>query len=112
LLEKFNAKYSKLNKNQKNLLREFINNVSNTNSLKETIQVIVSELKKDLTHYKKNLKDDVVKIKMNEAIKSIDKMCGIEDNSSVVKDKFVLQTMRYLELLKELKKSEQKTIQK
>ena len=112
LLEKFNAKYSKLNKNQKNLLREYINNVSNTNSLKETIQVIVSELKKDLTHYKKNLKDDVVKIKMNEAIKSIDKMCGIEDNSSVVKDKFVLQTMRYLELLKELKKSEQKTIQK
>ena len=112
LLEKFNAKYSKLNKNQKNLLREFINNVSNTNSLKETIQTIVSELKKDLTHYKKNLKDDVVKIKMNEAIKSIDKMCGIEDNSSVVKDKFVLQTMRYLELLKELKKSEQKTIQK
>ena len=112
LLEKFNAKYSKLNKNQKNLLREFINNVSNTNSLKETIQSIVNELKKDLTFYKKNLKDDVVKIKMNEAIKTIDKMCGLEDNSSVVKDKFVLQTMRYLELLKELKKSEQKTIQK
>ena len=112
LLEKFNAKYSKLNKNQKNLLREFINNVSNTNSLKETIQTIVNELKKDLKFYKKNLKDKVVKIKMNEAIKSIDEMCGIQDKSSVVKDKFVLQTMRYLELLKELKKSEKRTIQK
>ena len=32
LLEKFNAKYSKLNKSQKNLLREYINNVSNTSS--------------------------------------------------------------------------------
>ena len=49
---------------------------------------------------------------MNEAIKSIDEMCGIQDKSSVVKDKFVLQTMRYLELLKELKKSEKRTIQK
>ena len=112
LLEKFNAKYSKLNKNQKNLLREYINNVSNTNSLKDTIQLIVKELKKDLESHKKNLKDEVVKIKMKEAIKSINEMCGLNDSSNVVKDKHVLQTMRYLELLKELKKSEQKTIQK
>ena len=112
LLEKFNAKYSKLNKSQKNLLREYINNVSNTNSLKDTIQTIVKELKKDLETHKKNLKDDVVKIKMKQAIKSINEMCGLNDNSSVVKDKFVLQTMRYLELLKELKKSGQKSVQK
>ena len=111
LLEKFNAKYSKLNKSQKNLLREYINNVSNTNSLKDTIQTIVKELKKDLETHKKNLKDDVVKIKMKQAIKSINEMCGLNDNSSVVKDKFVLQTMRYLELLKELKKSDKQTIQ-
>ena len=36
-------------KNQKNLLREYINNVSNTNSLKDTIQTIVNELKKGNT---------------------------------------------------------------
>tara|TARA_A100001201_G_scaffold11984_2_gene15666 strand:- start:234 stop:1109 length:876 start_codon:yes stop_codon:yes gene_type:complete len=110
LLEKFNAKYSKLNKSQKNLLREYINNVSNTNSLKDTIQLIIKELKKDLETHKKNLKDEVVKIKMKEAIKSIDEMCGLNDNSNVVKDKYVLQTMRYLELLKELKKSDKQTI--
>ena len=85
--------------------------MSNTNSLKETIQAIVSELKNDLKNHKKNLKDKVVKIKMNEAIKSIGDMCGLNDNSSVVKDKYVLQTMRYLELLKELKKSDKQTIQ-
>jgi hypothetical protein len=112
LLEKFNAKYSKLNKSQKNLLREYINNVSNTNSLKDTIQLIVKELKKDLEAHKTKLKDEVVKIKMKEAIKSIDDLCGLNENSKIVKDKFVLQTMRYLELLKELKKSGQKTIQK
>ena len=105
LLEKFNQKYTKLSGAQKNLLREYINNVSNTNSLKETLKSIVSELKKDLQLHSKNLKDKVVKIKMTEAIKSIDKFCGSNDKSENVKDEYVVQTMRYLELLKELKKS-------
>ena len=42
---------------------------------------------------------------MKEAIKSMNKFCGIQTKSKVVKDSHVLQTMRYLELLKELKKS-------
>ena len=105
LLEKFNQKYTKLSGAQKNLLREYINNVSNTNSLKDTLKHIVSELKKDLKQHSKNLKDKVVKIKMTEALKSIDKFCGLNDKSNVVKDEYVIQTMRYLELLKELKKS-------
>ena len=105
LLEKFNQKYTKLSGAQKNLLREYINNVSNTNSLKDTLKEIVKGLKKDLKTHSKNLQDKVVKIKMSEAIKSIDKFCGISDKSDVVKDEYVVQTMRYLELLKELKKS-------
>tara|TARA_R100000458_G_C8201057_1_gene191593 strand:- start:2 stop:874 length:873 start_codon:yes stop_codon:yes gene_type:complete len=105
LLEKFNQKYSKLNLAQKSLLREYINNISNTNSLKDTLKEIVKGLKKDLKQHSKNLKDEVVKIKMTEAIKSIDKFCGLNDNSKIVKDEYVVQTMRYLELLKEVKKS-------
>jgi hypothetical protein len=105
LLEKFNQKYTKLSSAQKNLLREYINNVSNTNSLKDTLKEIVKGLKEDLKQHSKNLKDKVVKIKMQEAIKSINKFCGIDDKSDVVKDEYVIQTMRYLELLKELKKS-------
>ena len=108
LLEKFNQKYTKLSGAQKNLLREYINNVSNTNSLKDTLREIVKGLKEDLKTHSKNLKDEVVKIKMTEAIKSIDKFCGLNDKSTVVKDEYVIQTMRYLELLKELKKSENK----
>ena len=46
-----------------------------------------------------------VKIKMTEALKSINEFCGLNDKSNVVKDEYVIQTMRYLELLKELKKS-------
>ena len=108
LLEKFNQKYTKLSGAQKNLLREYINNVSNTNSLKDTLKQIVKELKKDLKTHSKNLQDKVVKIKMNEAIKSIEKMCGVNLKSNLVKDSHVVQTMRYLELLKELKKSANK----
>ena len=105
LLEKFNQKYTKLSKDQKNLLREYINNVSNTNSLKDTLKDIVKGLKEDLKKHSKNLKDEVVKIKMTEALKSINEFCGLNDKSNVVKDEYVIQTMRYLELLKELKKS-------
>ena len=105
LLEKFNQKYTKLSGAQKNLLREYINNISNTNSLKDTLKEIVKGLKQDLQTHSKNLQDKVVKIKMTEAIKSIDKFCGINDKSDVVKDEYVVQSMRYLELLKELKKS-------
>ena len=105
LLEKFNQKYTKLSGAQKNLLREYINNISNTNSLKDTLKEIVTGLKEDLKQHSKNLKDEVVKIKMTEVLKSINKFCGLNDKSDVVKDSYVVQTMRYLELLKELKKS-------
>ena len=105
LLEKFNHKYTKLSLVQKKLLREYINNISNTNSLNKILKEIVGELKKDLKKHSKNLKDKVVKIKLKEAVKSIDKLCGINDKSDVVKDQYVIQTMRYLELSKELKKS-------
>ena len=104
LLEKFNSKYSKLDSSQKRLLKNYITNVSNTNNLNEYIDKEVVKLKRNLKKYSKNLKDDVVKIKMTEAIKSIDKFC-ITKNSKTVKDSSVTQLMRYYELLKELKKS-------
>ena len=104
LLEKFNSKYKKLNLSQKSLLRAYINNVSGTNSLKEFIEKVIPAIKKDLKKYSTNLKDKVVKIKMNEAIKSIDKFCAV-GKTNTIKDSVVVQTMRYLELLKELKKS-------
>jgi len=104
LLEKFNAKYSKLNLSQKNLLRAYINNVSNTSSLKEYIEKQVPMIKSGLKRYSKNLNDKVVKIKLSESIKSINKFCKLTE-SNLVKDSTVVQMMRYLELLKELKKS-------
>ena len=73
-----------------------------------SLQGHMTGMKKDLKHHSKNLKDRVVKIKLKEAIKSIDKFCGVDNKQNLVKDSHVLQTMRYLELIKEMKKIENK----
>ena len=86
------------------MLRAYINNVSNTNSLKEYLEVVVPAIKKELKQHSDKLQDKVVQIKLAEAIKRIDKFCGV-GKSKLVKDSVVVQTMRYMELLKELKKS-------
>lgn len=105
LLEKFNSKYSKLNKDQRGLIKEYINNVSNTNGLKEYIERIVPEVKRELTSYFSNITNKVVKIKLKEAIHSIDKFCGTKSKAAMVPDNTIIQTLRYMELLKELKKT-------
>ena len=108
LLEKFNSKYSKLNYPQKSLLRSYINNISNTNSLKEYIEKIRPVIKRELIKYSKNVDNKVVKIKLKEAINSIDNFCGTVNKSKTVKDSVVVQMMRYMELLKEIKKCKPK----
>jgi len=108
LLERFNDKYSKLNQNQKGLLKAYINNISNTNSLQEYIEHQIPNLKSELTSYVKSVDDKIAKIKLKEAINSIDKFCKIDVKSKMVKDSVIVQTMRYMELLKELKKNDRK----
>jgi hypothetical protein len=103
LLEKFNQKYLHLNGSQKKLLRTYINNISNTNSLKEYIEKQVPMIRKELKKYGKKVDDKITKIKLNEAINSIGKFC-IAKHTKVAKDSTVIQMMRYYELIKELKK--------
>ena len=81
----------------------YINNISNTNSLKEYIEKQVPIIRKELKQYKKKVDDKITKIKLNEAINSIDKFC-IAKHTKVAKDSTVIQMMRYYELIKELKK--------
>ena len=101
LLEKFNKKYSGLNSNQSGLLKAYINNVSNANSLKEYVSRKLPNLKKELKKYSGAKMDKVVKIKLKESINSIEKFCL--PKGKIVKDSSVVQMMRYYELLKELK---------
>ena len=99
LVDKFNTKYKSLNENQRNLLKEYINNVSNTNSLKEFIDNEVVKIKKALKKLLPNVNDKITKIKLAEAIDYTDSAT----KGKVVKDKHVVALMRYYELIKEIK---------
>ena len=99
LVDKFNSKYKSLNENQRNLLKEYINNVSNTNSLKEFIDNEVVKIKKALKSLLPKVDDKITKIKLTEAIDYTDSAT----KGKVVKDKHVVALMRYYELIKEIK---------
>ena len=99
LVDKFNQKYSSLNFAQRKLLKEYINNVSNTNSLREYVDSEVSKVTKVLKTYLPKVDDKVTKIKLTEAINQIKKL----KVGKIVKDKQIVGLMRYYELVKELK---------
>jgi len=87
-----------------NLLKAYISGVSNENSLKEYIIKILPSLKKTLRSQYKLVDNKIVRIKLNEAIKSINKFCLLDKKRKHVNDKTVIQIMRYYELSDELKR--------
>ena len=99
LVEKFNKKYSSLSKTQRKLLKEYINNISNTNSLKEFIESETVKVKKQLQSFAPTVSDKVTKIKLNEAVNQADTLM----KGRIVEDKQVVTLMRYYQLVKELK---------
>jgi hypothetical protein len=100
LVDNFNSKYKNLNSPQKKLLREFINNISNTNKIKEYFDAEVVKLTRQLTSYSKKIDDKVTKIKVSESVK----LMNDKFSSKSISDDHVLSLMRYYELAKELKK--------
>ncbi len=98
LIEKFNSKYDNLNSNQKDVLKEYINNISNTNNLKEYINNKNILVKKELTKLSKKVKDQVVNIKLNEVISLIKPI----EKTTNVKDEDIIGLLQYLQLAKEL----------
>lgn len=103
LVEGMNKKYRDLDENQKNVLREYINNISNTNSLGAYIIREVDNVKSQITALSTTIKDDdVIKIKINEVVRQLDKVKPI--TSKIVKDNQVMVVLLSYELLKEIKK--------
>ena len=99
LVDKFNEKYGDLSSKQKKVLREYINNVSNTNNLKELISSEVPHIKRTLRNKMRSIKDPVVRIKLKEVAKQATAL----GKRNVIKDQEVLSLMRFYELIKELK---------
>ena len=99
LVDKFNQKYKTLNESQKSLLKHYINNISNTNSLREYVDSEVFKIKRILKTHIPKVADDITKIKLTEAVNQI----GNLTKGKVVNEKQVLTLMRYYELVKEIK---------
>ena len=99
LLEKFNDKYSGLQNNQKTLLKEYVNSVTNSPALKSYINQEIKEVKKIITGYSKKVEDKVVAIKLTETKGMIKPLC----KKTSVNDDNVINLLNYYELVNELK---------
>jgi hypothetical protein len=99
MIDKFNNKYSNLLPEQKSLLKEFINNVSNTVTLKEYVNSQIQNIKLELEVLVKNITDKKTQIKIQE----VNSILNLIPKSSFVNDDDVLNLMNYYELLHELR---------
>lgn len=99
MIDKFNDRYSTLLPEQKSLLKEFINNVSNTTTLKEYINSQIQNIKLELDILTKNITDKKTQIKLKE----VNSILNLIPKSSSINDDDILNLMNYYELLYELR---------
>jgi hypothetical protein len=101
LLEKFNDKYSNLNENQKNVLKEFINGIDSTPKLKEFYNTKVGEIKEHLNKLSTSVTDKAIQIKINEVINLLSPLT----KSDKVNDDHLINLLQYYQLVEELEKA-------
>ena len=98
LLEKFNAKYTNLLPEQKAILKEFITSVNSTTRLRNLINEEIKKISEKVNSLVSLVKDDVVKIKLEEVAKNI---VPISKREKIV-DEHLVKLMQYYDLVKEL----------
>jgi len=99
LLETFNNKYTNLNNLQKGLLREYINNITNTSKFGEYFEKELISTITELHTMFKGMKDKITKIKLRETINVLKK----QKIGKKINDSQVSALMMSYELIKEIK---------
>lgn len=99
MIDKFNEKYANLSAKQRAILKEYINNVSNTVTLKQFAIKEATLLQTALKAYVPRISDKVTKIKLNE----VGNMLSSFSKLRSIKEDHILSLLLYHELLKELK---------
>jgi len=99
LVETFNKKYTNLDDSQKNLLKEYINNITNTTKFKDYVLIELPKIVSELKSIKGKVNDKVTTIKLSETISVLEKM----KMGKTVSDSQVSSIMLSYELIKELK---------
>jgi hypothetical protein len=100
MLEKFNERFNTLSDEQKEVLKEYINNISNTTNLKKYVDTKFTYLKESLLKLLPTIEDATIKIKVNETINLINPIL----EAKTIKDDNIVALLQYQELHSELTK--------
>jgi len=98
LMEKFNQKYVDLSDKQKNLLREYIYNVSNSAALRAYAVDLAKELIAEITKKIAKIDNKVTTIKLSEVVSQLEKLKTVQ----VVKENHMTALLIALEITKTL----------
>ena len=99
LVETFNKKYTNLNDSQKGLLREYINNITNTSKFGDYFEKELIRTITELYDLYKGMNDKITKIKLRETINVLKK----QKIGKKITDEQVSALMMSYELVKEIK---------
>ena len=99
MIDKFNEKYANLSAKQRSILKEYINNISNTVSLREFATNEAKQLQTQLKKQLPKVVDKITKIKLNEVVNMLDSFPKMR----TIKEEHILSLLLYYELIKELK---------
>lgn len=99
LLEKFNNSYKDLLPEQKNILKEFITSVDSTTRLRNIVNEEINKIRVAVDQLSSKVKDKVVKIKLEEVVKSIKPLKKTEK----ITDNHLINLMQYYDLVNEMR---------
>ena len=99
LLEKFNSRYATLSDKQKSVLKEFINNISNTTKLREFVNSNFKTITEEITALIPTISDKTTQIKLAEVITLLHPL----DKTQSVKDENIISLLQYHQLIDEIK---------
>lgn len=99
MVDNFNNKYTNLLSKQKNILKEYINNISNTTALKDFVIAEGKNIAKYIQKALPQVEDQVTAIKLKE----VSNIANNFEKVKTIKEHHVLSLLLYYELLKELK---------
>lgn len=98
IVDKFNQKYNGLNESQKELLAKIIQEDTSSPKFKDYVYNQLSILEERLTKIANKLSDNVLKIKLTEAIHLMEKIVS----SNTIKDEHLSSILKYHELVETL----------
>lgn len=99
LLEKFNDNYKDLLPAQKRILKEFITSVNSGARLRNLVNEELAKISSEVKTLTPKVKDEVVKIKLEEIGKTIKPI----SNKEKITDNHLVNLMQFYELIEELK---------